>query len=89
MDCKSDLTNPTGFDQLLMTEFAINSSVSSSTGFAPFELNCGYMPTIIGGITPFENAKPGVKRFINQAIKQLGNGARRHYTSRVSSDSAC
>src|ERR1700676_5050035 len=58
-------------DQLPMTEFAINSSVSSSTGFAPFELNCGYMPTIIGGITPFENAKPGVKRFINQAINNL------------------
>jgi hypothetical protein len=54
-----------------MTEFAINSSISSSTGFAPFELNCGFMPTIIGGITPFENAKPGVKRFINQAIRNL------------------
>jgi hypothetical protein len=58
-------------DQLPMTEFAINSSVSSSMGFAPFELNCGYMPTIIGGITPFENAKPGVKIFINQAINNL------------------
>ena len=58
-------------DQLPMTEFAINSSVSSSTGFAPFELNCGYMPTIIRGITPFENTKPGVKRFINQAINNL------------------
>jgi transposase InsO family protein len=55
-------------DQLPMTKFAINSNVSSSTGFAPFELNCGYMPTITGGITPFKNAKPGVKRFINQAI---------------------
>jgi len=54
-----------------MTEFAINLSVSSSTGFAPFELNCGYMPTIIRGITPFENAKPGIKRFINQAIHNL------------------
>ncbi|KIK21552.1 hypothetical protein PISMIDRAFT_12178 [Pisolithus microcarpus 441] len=27
-----------------MVEFAINSSISSSTGFAPFELNYGYMP---------------------------------------------
>ena len=58
-------------DQLPITEFAINSNVNSSTGFALFELNCGYMPTIIGGITPFENAKPGIKRFINQAINNL------------------
>src|SRR5882762_9524223 len=58
-------------DQLPMTEFAINLNISSSTGFAPFELNCGYMPTIIRGITPFENTKPGVKRFINQAINNL------------------
>src|SRR6202521_5967900 len=54
-----------------MTEFAINSKVSSSMGFAWFKLNCGYMPNIIGGITPFENTKPGVKRFINQAINNL------------------
>jgi len=40
-------------------------------GFALFKLNCGYMPTIIRGITPFENAKPGVKRFINQAINNV------------------
>src|SRR5882762_3610459 len=58
-------------DQLPMTEFAINLNVSSSTGFAPFELNCGYMPTIIRGITPFKNTKPGVKIFINQAINNL------------------
>jgi len=51
-----------------MTKLAINSNVSSLTGFAPFKLNCGYMPTIIGGITPFENTKPGIKRFINEAI---------------------
>jgi hypothetical protein len=50
-----------------MTEFALNSNISRSMGFAPFELNCGYMPTIIGGITPFENAKP--------SYKQLGDGA--------------
>ena len=29
-----------------MTEFAINSSVSNSTGFAPFELTYGAMPRI-------------------------------------------
>ena len=40
-------------------------------GFAPFELNYGYLPTLIGGITPTENAKPGVHKFINQAINNL------------------
>src|SRR5882762_12008565 len=39
-------------DQLLMTEFAINSSVSSLTGFAPFELNCGVITPIIVCIYP-------------------------------------
>ena len=27
-----------------MVEFALNSSVSATTGFAPFKLNQGYMP---------------------------------------------
>ncbi|RDX41271.1 hypothetical protein OH76DRAFT_1332651, partial [Lentinus brumalis] len=31
-------------DKLPLVEFAINSSVSASTGFAPFELNYGHMP---------------------------------------------
>ena len=29
-----------------MVEFALNSSVSTTTGFTPFELNQGYMPQI-------------------------------------------
>ena len=32
--------------KLPMTEFVLNSSISSSTGFAPFELNHRYMPVI-------------------------------------------
>ena len=59
-------------DKLHLTEFAINSNISSSTGFAPFELNYGYMPSLIGGIMPFKNAKPGIKRFVNQALTNLG-----------------
>ena len=59
-------------DKLPLTEFAINSNISSSTGFTPFELNYSYMPSLIGGIMPFENAKPGIKRFVNQALTNLG-----------------
>src|ERR1700723_1192070 len=58
-------------DKLPIVEFAINSNISSSMGFAPFELNYGYLPTLIGGITPTENAKPGIHKFINQAINNL------------------
>ena len=59
-------------DKIPLTEFAINSNISSSTGFAPFKLNYGYMPSLIGGIMPYENSKPGIKRFVNQALANLG-----------------
>jgi hypothetical protein len=48
-----------------------NSNISSLTGFAPFELNYGFMPTLLGGITPMEKAKPGVKQFVTQALSNL------------------
>ena len=34
-------------DQVNMTEFAINTSMSGMTKYAPFELNGGYMPSMI------------------------------------------
>src|ERR1700690_3166964 len=58
-------------EKLLMVKFAINLNISSSKGFMPFELNYGYMPMLIGGITPIDNAKPGVKQFVNLAIDNL------------------
>ena len=48
-------------NKLPMVEFALNSSISNSTGFAPFELNYGYLPTFIGGISPMADVKPGIK----------------------------
>ena len=33
-------------DKCPMVEFALNSSVSTTMGFAPFELNQGYMPQL-------------------------------------------
>ena len=59
-------------DKVPLTEFAIDSNISSSTGFALFELKYGYMPRLIRGIMPFEQAKLGIKRFINQALTNLG-----------------
>ncbi len=34
-------------DKIDMVEFAINSSISTTTGYSPFELNYGYMPSMI------------------------------------------
>ena len=68
------LTHPDQKDwveKLPITEFAINLNLSSSTRFVLFELNYGYMPMIISGISPIEHAKPGVKRFVNQAMSNL------------------
>ena len=33
--------------KLPMTEFTLNSRISTSTRFAPFELNCGHMPMLM------------------------------------------
>ena len=49
-----------------MVEFALNSSVSTTTGFTLFELNQGYMPQI-GMPTSFDTTFKGVKQFTLQA----------------------
>jgi hypothetical protein len=49
-----------------MAEFALNSSSSTTTGFAPFKLSSGYMPTFeqeLSLATPFK----GVTQFAEQA----------------------
>jgi hypothetical protein len=50
---------------LPMTEFAINSSVSASTGFTPFELTYGYLPWIIQSVG--ESSFAGVQDFADDA----------------------
>src|SRR6202795_4957128 len=57
-------------EKLPLVEFALNSSVNSSSKFAPFELNYGWMPTMMTGIkqdTPYA----GVKQFVERAIQSL------------------
>ena len=53
-------------DKCPMVEFALNSSVSATTGFAPFKLNQGYMSQI-GMPTTFDTTFKGVKQFALQA----------------------
>jgi hypothetical protein len=55
-----------------LTEFAINSSINSSSGFAPFELNYGYMPVL--GEKVFEgktSLAPGIRTFVQRAKENL------------------
>ena len=53
-----------------MVEFAINSSVNTTTGYAPFELNHGYMPRLGQHISTDTTSK-GVKQFAQQAVWNL------------------
>jgi hypothetical protein len=50
---------------LLMTKFAINSSVSASMGFASFELTYGYLPRIIQSVG--KSTFSGVQDFADDA----------------------
>ena len=50
-------------EQLLLVEFAMNSTDSESTGYVPFEANYGWMLHIIQGIS-FDTLRPGVKQFV-------------------------
>ena len=56
-----------------MVEFAINSSVNATTGYAPFELNYGYMPRSGQHISADTTFK-GVKQFAQQAVWNLLDG---------------
>ena len=66
-----------------LTEFALNSAVSNSSGFAPFELNYGYMPSMNPGITPEPSKVPGVKQFVARALQNLADAHDAIIESRV------
>ena len=53
-------------DKCPMVEFVLNSSVSATMGFTPFELNQGYMPQIRMPAS-FDTTFKGVKQFTLQA----------------------
>jgi hypothetical protein len=50
-----------------MVEFAINSSVSKSTGYAPFELNNGYMPQMLKEFRDNGMTNKGIMEFAARA----------------------
>lgn len=59
------------YDKIPMVEFAINSSINSTTGYAPFELNYAYMPTMINQVSVDQGSSPGVKAFAQQALYNI------------------
>jgi len=54
-----------------MMEFAINASISESTGFVLFELSGVYMPTMICQLPESNMAPLGVKTFAQQVLQNL------------------
>jgi hypothetical protein len=66
-----------------MVEFALNSTISSSSGFAPFELNYGYSPIVNLGLASELNSMPGVKHFISWALQNLADAHDAILESRV------
>jgi hypothetical protein len=51
-------------------EFAINLAINGASKFTLFELNYGWMPTMITGIPQFTSYE-GVKQFAKQAVHNL------------------
>ncbi len=52
-----------------MTEFTINSSVSKTTGFVPFELVYGYSPQMVMSLPSSQFS--GVQDFTQKALENL------------------
>ena len=60
-------------EKIDMVEFVINASISESTGYAPFELNGGYMPSMIKEIRSDGHFAHGVKSVAANALRNLAD----------------
>ncbi|WP_248789156.1 hypothetical protein, partial [Escherichia coli] len=56
-----------------MVEFALNSSASSTTGFAPFEVNYGFLPSMLNVHRRNTDCAPGVAAFAEKARQNLSD----------------
>ena len=70
-------------EKIPMVEFALNSAISNSSGFAPFELNYGYTPSVNPGFVPEPSTMPGVKQFVSRALQNLADAHDSIIESRV------
>ena len=46
-------------------------SIGNAMGLAPFEINYGYMPTMMREMRMTERTPPGVKMFTQNALKNM------------------
>ena len=60
-------------DKIDLTKFAINSSVSTMTGYAPFELNGGYMPSMMKEFRSNKTTTKGIRDFAAIALQNLAD----------------
>ena len=60
-------------DRVDLTEFAINASVSGTTRYTLFELNGGYMPSMIREIRSNEAIPKGIKDFADRTLQNLAD----------------
>ena len=58
-------------DKLPLVEFAINLSIASATGMAPFEINYGYMPVIMKELKESERTPLGVRTFAQNTLRNM------------------
>ncbi|KXN90273.1 hypothetical protein AN958_04516 [Leucoagaricus sp. SymC.cos] len=58
-------------DKAPLVEFAINSSIYTSTKFAPFELNYRYLPSMIQDSQMADTVHRGVKAFAEIALLNI------------------
>jgi hypothetical protein len=66
-----------------LTKFAINASISSTTKYVPFELNGGYMPSMVRELHADEVIPKGIKAFATQALQNLAEAHDAIIESRV------
>ncbi|KXN91390.1 hypothetical protein AN958_00913 [Leucoagaricus sp. SymC.cos] len=55
-------------EKVPLTKFVINSSISASTGYAPFKLNGGYMPSIIKEVRDDNSLSQEIKKFTEAVL---------------------
>ncbi|KXN92647.1 hypothetical protein AN958_00895 [Leucoagaricus sp. SymC.cos] len=58
-------------EKVPLTEFVINSSISVSTGYAPFELNGGCMSSMIREVRGDNSPPQGIKKFAKVALMNM------------------
>ncbi|KXN82449.1 hypothetical protein AN958_02552 [Leucoagaricus sp. SymC.cos] len=58
-------------EKVPLTEFAINSSISASMGYAPFELNGSYMPSMLKEVRGDNSPPQGIKEFTEAVLTNI------------------